>query len=720
MCSIDKETSMNQLEAELKEVVALEKVDSNRYREVLPQVHHFDILKLIGKGAFGSVYIVKNKINQEYYAMKVISKKLLKKKNNISYMKSERDILTKISHPFIVALHYAFQTQSKLFLIMEFLGGGELFYHLRRNGLILESQARIYFAEMILAIEFLHSVGVIHRDLKPENVLLKLNGHVCITDFGLAKEIGDGLTTRTLCGTSEYMAPEMLTRNGYGKAVDWWSLGALFYEMLVGKPPFLGKDQKELDRKIICEKLSLPSFLTSTCHSLLKGMIERDVSKRLGASKSTMFSIGGVAALKQHPFFDGLIWLDILQLQCPPPIVLAELYRSYSQTPKKQPSSNPATPKPKQVMSPSTEQVAMDLLISPFDAEFTSQDISRSFLEDCYTENGIGSAGAYSPTNSMTPMDAMSPVGEEEFAGFEYQASGPMICSEDMYQAFEQDLTTKLLKLQKKRSQKLKQQQQQQSNSSSPDATVAAAAAMKKTSPSTPGKKGKGVSSPIAALSTSPKLVEKSAEEIAFETAHADYRRLEESLKTLKLKLTAHEEKLAEQERINKRIKILRKKQREISELEAKQQICALNNEQIEKISRKAEIEDELQQLESKAAGADNDPVAAEESVGFTTEIQTMEKAMSDKKLEIDQLRRQVMMHGAPLLSTPPASTATATAAMLPPKSPLPRTPSANRTTPSSTSTPIAMKSAAAAVEEEEWIAVSNTLSSKKKAAMKK
>ena len=158
---------------------------------------HFELLKLIGEGAFGKVIMVKNLLDQNLYAMKVISKKLLKKKNSISYMKSERDILTKVDHPFIVSLFFAFQTEKKIFLVMDFLGGGELFFHLKRRGLILEKEVRFYLAEMVLAIEFLHNKGIIHRDLKPENVLLRDDGHVCITDFGLGT-----LTKRCSVGRS--------------------------------------------------------------------------------------------------------------------------------------------------------------------------------------------------------------------------------------------------------------------------------------------------------------------------------------------------------------------------------------------------------------------------------------------------------------------------------------------------------------------------------------
>jgi serine/threonine protein kinase len=288
---------------------------------------HFELLKLLGEGAFGKVILVQSRLNKEFFAMKVISKKLLKKKNNVSYMKSERDILTKINHPFLVPLCFAFQSQTKLFLVMRFLPGGELFLHLRKRGIIQEKEVQFYLGEMIIAIDFLHGKGIIHRDLKPENVLLRKDGHVCITDFGLAKEIGNigsstTTTARTLCGTSEYMAPEMLTRNGYGKAVDWWALGALCYEMMVGKPPFQGKTQKELDRKILSEKLSTPPYLSSSAHSLLRGMLDKDMNKRLGCAKSTMFSIGGITALKQHEFFAGLNWIALGNLQITPPIDL--------------------------------------------------------------------------------------------------------------------------------------------------------------------------------------------------------------------------------------------------------------------------------------------------------------------------------------------------------------------------------------------------------------
>lgn len=167
--------------------------------------HHFELLRLVGEGAFGKVLLVRNRFDQQLHAMKIISKRVIKKKNSVAETKMERDILTKLKHPFIVSLDFAFQTEQKLYLVMQFLSGGELFYHLRKRGIILEGEMRVYVAELVLALEFLHSKQIVHRDLKPENILLKSDGHICVTDFGLAKDMSELGLARTLCGTCEYM-----------------------------------------------------------------------------------------------------------------------------------------------------------------------------------------------------------------------------------------------------------------------------------------------------------------------------------------------------------------------------------------------------------------------------------------------------------------------------------------------------------------------------------
>mmetsp|Transcript_31230 Transcript_31230/g.64944 ORF Transcript_31230/g.64944 Transcript_31230/m.64944 type:complete len:761 (-) Transcript_31230:99-2381(-) len=291
----------------------------------------FELLKVIGMGSFGKVLQVRNRHSSQILAMKVISKRLLKRK--VSYVENvlaERNILTKIAnHPFIVTMHCSFQTREKLFIIMDFCAGGELFLKLGREGIFMERTAAFYLAEITLALEHLHSVNVLHRDLKPENILLGSDGHCRLTDFGLAKDFTEknrddndevDERARTLCGTMEYMAPEMVARKWYGKGADFWSLGCIAYEMLAGQPPFSSKKgSKDLFRKIMEERIRMPDGASASACKLLKGMLNRDANKRLGAARGTMFEIGGVGALKKQPFFDGLDWGKLELKEIDPP-----------------------------------------------------------------------------------------------------------------------------------------------------------------------------------------------------------------------------------------------------------------------------------------------------------------------------------------------------------------------------------------------------------------
>jgi len=284
----------------------------------------FELLKVIGKGAYGRVLQVRDRTTENVYAMKVLQKGHILQKNNLDYVREERNILSQADHPFVVTLMCAFQTEDKLFLVMEYVAGGELFSHLLNEGIFNESQTRFYASEMILALEYLHQNGIIHRDLKPENVLLDAAGHIRITDFGLAKVDRENLkNARTLCGTDLYMAPEMIsgTSAGYGKAVDFWSLGVITFEMLTGDTPFYAKETKRLYRMILTSKPRYPSWLTSGCVNLLKGLLNRNVEQRLGAAESTMFKVRGVQELKDHVFFKGLNWNDLADLKVKPPIV---------------------------------------------------------------------------------------------------------------------------------------------------------------------------------------------------------------------------------------------------------------------------------------------------------------------------------------------------------------------------------------------------------------
>lgn len=285
-------------------------------REGRPKVgpEDFEILRVIGKGAFGKVFQVRKKGSpgigdghdgydgDGIFAMKVMRKDNIIKKNHVDYMKAERDILTKVVHPFIVQLRYSFQTKSKLYLILDFINGGHLFFHLYRQKLFSEDQARLYTAEIVSAVAHLHKNGVVHRDLKPENILMDANGHVVLTDFGLAKEIDESSRSNSLCGTMEYMAPEIIEAKGHNKSADWWSVGILLYEMLNGKPPFSHPSRQKLQQKIVNDKVKLPPMLTSEAHSLLKGLLQKDPARRLGSGPK------GSDEIKAHKWFRSINW----------------------------------------------------------------------------------------------------------------------------------------------------------------------------------------------------------------------------------------------------------------------------------------------------------------------------------------------------------------------------------------------------------------------------
>lgn len=324
----DTETLVQRLaEATIDEELPLDKTNS---RFVSPK--DFELLKVIGMGAFGKVLQVKNKTSGQILAMKVISKRLLRRKAGyIENIQAERNILTRVNHPFVVKMHCSFQTKEKLFIIMDFLAGGELFLRLGREGIFLEKDAAFYLAEIILSLDHLHSLGILHRDLKPENILLCNDGHICLTDFGLAKDFGPNWTDQdvesdrasTICGTQEYMAPEMVARKGYGKAADYWSLGCIAYEMLNGLPPFSSKQgSKELFRKIMQEKVKMPPGSTAAACKLLKGLLNRNPDARLGCARSTMFEVGGVAGLKQAAFFGKINWAKLERKEMEPPYKL--------------------------------------------------------------------------------------------------------------------------------------------------------------------------------------------------------------------------------------------------------------------------------------------------------------------------------------------------------------------------------------------------------------
>ncbi|XP_036596780.1 ribosomal protein S6 kinase beta-2-like [Trichosurus vulpecula] len=278
----------------------------------------FELLRVLGKGGFGKVFQVRKVQGTnagKIFAMKVLRKaKIMRSAKDIAHTWAERRILEAVRHPFIVELVYAFQTAGKLYLILEYLSGGELFTQLEREGIFKEDTACFYLGEITLALGHLHSQGIIYRDLKPENIMLSSQGHIKLTDFGLCKEsIHEGSVTYTFCGTIEYMAPEILTGSGHNRAVDWWSLGALMYDMLTGTPPFTAENRKKMIDKILRETLVLPRYLTPDARDLLKKFLKRNPSQRLGGGP------GDAADVQKHPFFRHINWEDLLARQAEPP-----------------------------------------------------------------------------------------------------------------------------------------------------------------------------------------------------------------------------------------------------------------------------------------------------------------------------------------------------------------------------------------------------------------
>ncbi|KAI8063799.1 camp-dependent protein kinase 9 [Gongronella butleri] len=275
----------------------------------------FELLDTLGTGTFGRVYLTKFKTTNKFYAMKVLKKSEVVRLKQVEHLLSEKQILASVRFPFIVDLFCTFQDNVNLYMLLEYVVGGELFSHLRRAGRFTNDMTRFYASEIVLAIEYLHSKNIIYRDLKPENLLLDHQGHIKITDFGFAKTVID--RTWTLCGTPEYLAPEIIQSKGHGKAVDWWALGILIFEMLAGYPPFFDDNSFGIYEKILAGKVQFPAHFDPLAKDLLKRLLVGDRSKRLGNLK------GGSEDLKRHKWFRGVDWLGLLEKNVRAPIIPA-------------------------------------------------------------------------------------------------------------------------------------------------------------------------------------------------------------------------------------------------------------------------------------------------------------------------------------------------------------------------------------------------------------
>uniref|UniRef100_A0A8C2JG10 Serine/threonine-protein kinase Sgk1 n=1 Tax=Cyprinus carpio TaxID=7962 RepID=A0A8C2JG10_CYPCA len=325
----------------------------------------FDFLKVIGKGSFGKVLLAKRKRDGKCYAIKVLQKKVILKKREQKHIMAERNVLLKnVKHPFLVGLHYSFQTTDKLYFVLDFVNGGELFFHLQKERTFPEPRAKFYIAEMACALGYLHSLNIVYRDLKPENILLDSQGHIVLTDFGLCKEgISQADTTTTFCGTPEYLAPEVLRKQPYDNTVDWWCLGSVLYEMLYGLPPFYSRDTHEMYDNILHKDLIMRPGASTAAWSILQALLEKDNTRRLGYRDD--FVIRG------HEFFVSVKWDDLEQKKLPPPF------------------------------NPSVES---QYDISNFDPEFTEETVPNSV---CYS-------------SGQSIINASVMEADEAFLGFSY------------------------------------------------------------------------------------------------------------------------------------------------------------------------------------------------------------------------------------------------------------------------------------------------------------
>ena len=263
----------------------------------------FKGIALLGKGSFGEVYLVEKIDTNEKFALKVLKKEKIFSNHILKYAFTERNILLHISHPFIVKLHFSFQTPENLIMVMDFCPCGDLSLYLSREKTFSESKAKFYICEIVLALGELHKHGIIFRDLKPENVVVDQEGHIKLTDFGLSKEnASDEQLSKSFCGSLAYLAPEMLRRAGHTRSVDWYLLGVILFEMVCGSPPFYSPNREEMFKNIQRTELVLPQGLSIACKSIIRDLMNKDVNRRLGAGKRDFEEV------KEHFFFDGVNW----------------------------------------------------------------------------------------------------------------------------------------------------------------------------------------------------------------------------------------------------------------------------------------------------------------------------------------------------------------------------------------------------------------------------
>jgi protein-serine/threonine kinase len=285
--------------------------------EIKITIKDFQKIKLLGKGSFGEVFLVKYIKTNKIYAMKILDKNKVIEGGQVEHTKIERDLLVNINCPFIVEIKFAFQDKENLYIITEFLQGGELFFHLHKEKRFTNDKAKFYVAEIVVAIEYLHKKKIVYRDLKPENVLISDIGHVKLTDFGLSKIFKKSKEKAyTICGTPQYLAPEViLSENGYDSTIDWWSLGCVLYELLIGRAPYRICLGDSLNEDLYKKKILIPDYVCEDAKDLITKLLVIEPKKRLGYGEN------GAKKIKHHPFFKGINWDDVWNQKLNPPFI---------------------------------------------------------------------------------------------------------------------------------------------------------------------------------------------------------------------------------------------------------------------------------------------------------------------------------------------------------------------------------------------------------------